>query len=440
MANWPYDVDKRVLTFEEAVVGVEDCVEFGSINRASSCGYPWNNDSDFGSNKHKLFGIEQEFNLLTPGAIRLKKSVDNMIDLARKGERSSVIFADCLKDERRPKEKVDMGKTRLFSACPIDYLVAFRQYFGSFSIFYVKNRIRNSSAIGVNPYSLEWNTIALELQKKAQGKARCGAGDYSHYDGSELSSIHNDILEIINEWYDDGNEIIRETLWKELTNSVHIRENYVYEWDGSLPSGHPFTAVVNTMYNNLLFRMCWLQVNGMSHSSMKLFDQNVFLICLGDDNLYAVADPYDKVFDEFRLAEEMKQLGMVYTSEIKGEVKHGLRLLTEVEFLKRRFEFDDIVCRYVAPLRMETILEMPQWSKKGEKYEEITTSNVQNALDELTLHGKDVYQQWSPKLLGAYYSNGYREIITRTRFDINHEFVLSRQDYAGNVTTITPNC
>jgi hypothetical protein len=151
MDNWPNSFDKRILTFEEAVKGIEDVPEFGSISRSSSCGYPWNKHPEFGSNKGKLFGTEQEYDLNTPGCHILRKAVGDIITKAKNGERSKVIFADCSKDERRPKAKVDAGNTRLFGSGPVDYLTAWRQYFGAFAVFFTKNRIHNGSAIGVNP-------------------------------------------------------------------------------------------------------------------------------------------------------------------------------------------------------------------------------------------------------------------------------------------------
>ena len=51
-----------------------------------------------------------------------------------------------------------------------------------------------------------------------------------------------------------------------------------------------------------------------------------------------------------------------------------------VDFLKRKFRYEPLVDRYVAPLDLNVVLEEPCWTKKGTDAIEIAKTNVQTSL------------------------------------------------------------
>jgi len=412
MSYWEYissaatfRVDRRVYTFDEAIIGTDD-PDFGSIARNTSAGYPITKDVKFkGPKKFSLLGNGDIYDLSTEELTYVKDRVHAVLSDAKASVRALHVFTDNLKDERRPIKKVREGKTRLFSGCPFDYHVAVRQYFGAFSLWFIKNKITNGSAIGVNPYSLEWHDIALRLREKGGSGSNFGAGDYSAYDGSSKPDIHWAILDIINAWYGDSeeNKTIRSILWLELVNSRHIRGSLVYSWFSSLPSGHPLTAIVNTMYNNIVMRLAWATIfEDKSLWCLSQFNENVFIICLGDDNLFGVNPYYRKDFNERTISCALKNFGLTYTSELKGEFAEGLRELSEVSFLKRKFRFEDRLQRYVAPLQLDVVLEIPYWTKNILNMREvIEETNLQVSLDELSLHGSSAFAKYAGQMLEA---------------------------------------
>jgi hypothetical protein len=397
-------VDKRVYSFEEAVCGLPDDPDYGSISRNTSPGYPYVFDPAVRRipGKRYWLGIGEEYDLSRPQAKVLKNVCEGIIEKARVGVRSEHIFIDFLKDERRPIEKVLAGKTRMVNAGPLNYLIIVRMYFGAFCNWFTKNRILNGSAIGVNPYSAEWHVIATQLESFGRNMKNVGAGDYSAYDGSEKPVVHHAILEVINKWYDDGEEnaLIREVLWAELVQGRHLTSNIIYTAVMSLPSGHPLTALVNTMYNAIAFRYCWYRANDDDISSLSRFLENIYTIMLGDDNVYSVAEGWIDKFNDLNLEKWMKEFGLTYTNELKTVSVGELRHITEVSFLKRCFRFDDSCSRYVAPLEMSVILEMPYWTKRDQAIP-ITESNVQTSIMELALHGREIYDMWSKRIVDA---------------------------------------
>lgn len=397
------DVDRRIYSFDESILGLPDDPDYGSLARNTSPGYPHilNNEIRKVGGRRFWFGKDQDYDMDNQRVRDLRDTCDAIIFRAKQGERCEHVFIDCLKDERRPIDKVDIGKTRLFSVSPLEYLIVTRQYFGAFSNWFMKNRINNGSAIGVNPYGIEWDTLARKL--KQFGENNMGAGDYSAFDGSERPIIHYIILDVINEWYDDGvvNARIREVLWAELVNSKHIYDDITYCWDSSLPSGHPLTAMINSMYNHLALRAAWCFLHDNDPFSLTTFDENVYVCVLGDDNIFSVSDTSLEIFNEMSLCEALKQFGLTYTTELKDKATTRSRRLEEVSFLKRSFRYDPVLARYVGPKEIVSTLEVPYWTKEHE-HTHIVKSNVDITLIEIALHGEEIFNEWAPKIISSY--------------------------------------
>ena len=379
-----FEVERRIYTTYEAIYGLEYDSDFGPINKTSSSGWP---DCVLGVRDRfkELFGVESTVEQRSKAYNDISDRVDLIEDNARKNIRMFHPFVDNAKDELREYAKYLAGSTRMFSGCPKDFLVAWRKYFGAFSLWYMKNHIKNGSAIGMNPYS-EWNDLAMKLI--AVNPLNIGAGDYEKYDGSQKPIIHLIILIFINLWYNDGpeNARIRGIYWMELYNSRHILNFMVYEWFSSLPSGHPFTIIVNTIYNHIIVRYSFLR----EVKSLESFNDNVYVITQGDDIAYAVSDDFKEFLNDIKLAVYAKELGMIYTNETKSGELIARRSLTEIEFLKRTFSFDKTTMMWICPLHIKSIQKMIDWTDRVDG-DAITAQNVTTALRELSLHDKSLY-------------------------------------------------
>lgn len=396
-------VDKRVLTFRESIVGLENEPDFKAISRQTSMGFP---DNSLPGKKMKgktgVFGTGDTYDIETPEAQRIIEECIEIEQDAKMGIRREHIFVDCLKDERRPIAKVKVGKTRLFSSCPFRLLVLFRRYFGSFLLWTVKNRIENGFAVGVNPYSTEWQLIANKLNKFGGPQAKNkGAGDYEGFDGSLKPAILWDIFHQIDSWYSDGNTEIRRVLWCEITSSLHIHGDHVYQWVSSNPSGQPLTTLINNLYNHYVANYVWYKVHDFDILMLSKFYDNVYYITLGDDNLFSVCLSKLEIFNEKAMEAHCPDLGMKYTSETKTSAK-DMRLITDVAFLKRKFRYEVLYDRYAAPLDLDVILEIPYWITSGEDNHSRLHDNVNTSLRELALHSKEVFNEWCPKIVQAY--------------------------------------
>jgi hypothetical protein len=397
----------RVLTYEEAVKGVEGDEYLAPLNRSTSLGYPYTLKYPHAKGKRAAFG-DNEWTMSSAIAIEIEQDVINLVNSCRANIQENVFWADTLKDERRPIAKVKAGKTRVFCAGPVHFTIAFRQYFLGFAAWVMKNRNANEISTGTNVFSYDWEEIVRKLQSrgKQDGKTNVVAGDFENFDGSLSSQILWRMLDMINEWYNDGEENahIRRVLWMNIVHAIHVNGRVMYQATHSQPSGCPLTAILNSIYNSIVIRIVYLicakkqenkeKIKIGTYANMKNFNDWVACVSYGDDNLIAIINFILPWFNQVTIAEAFLTIGHVYTDEAKSGKIVPIRDLTEVAFLKRKFIWDELTQRHIAPLDLDVVLEIFQWTKKGLMRDDITIANVDVAMRELALHGEDLFNHW----------------------------------------------
>jgi hypothetical protein len=391
----------RVLPYEEAVKGNEDDEFLAPINRKTSLGFPYTIMFDHPEGKKAAFGHE-EWTLDTEQAKLIEKDVNTLIENASKGIQTGVYWTDTLKMERRSIEKVQDGKTRVFCAGPVHFTLAFRMYFLGFAAFLMHNRNFNEISTGTNVFSNDWDVIAKKILSRAQGPngSNVGAGDFTNYDGSLSSQILWYILDMINEWYDDGevNANIRRGLWLNIVNAIHINHSVIYQCTHSQPSGCPLTAVLNSIYNSIVVRIVYILIARdfcPEMACMAAFEKSVTMVAYGDDNLIGIHHSIVSWFNMNNISKYFLIIGHEYTDESKSSQFVNVKDLSECAYLKRKFIYNAVVNRCVAPLDITVILEIPQWTKKGLLRDEIQLANLDVCMRELCLHDKDTFLHYS---------------------------------------------
>jgi hypothetical protein len=427
-------VMRRVLTDHEAVFGVKGDalpagVSYTGLQPSSSAGWMPGDEAESGK-PHKstwFYTTAQGENVITPRGQKLLDRVNHDIAMLKQGKRPFFVYKNFLKDELLKKAKVEAGKARFISASPLDLQILFRKYFGMFCVFMTQGRVRNGSAIGVNPHSMEWD----ELVKILQSHKVFNAGDFAKYDTSLQRLIMLEICEAINRWYDDGpeNATLRRTLFLEVVNSKHIYGQVIYEWLGSEPSGHPLTAVLNTIYTLVVFRLVFGLTNPKGWLALSEYDDHIFTISLGDDHVNAIDEYASEFYTPFAIKQAVAKYGMGYTTASKEEVTPTttFQLLKDVTFLKRGIRWDAEFGRYMAPHDLDSLLETPLWVRGKTALER--TANSKQTFDqimhELSIHDTTTYDEWAPKLLRAY------EKEFRAPFPIHTRSVLLQRVVSG---------
>lgn len=389
---------RQLLTKDEAVVGVPG-MKIKAINRSTSPGYPWRLLHSDG--KKDFFGSGDEFDMSGHDCQLLYSRVDHIIDSAKQGVRLSHIFTDFLKDETRPHAKVDAVATRAISGAPLDYSVAVRMYFGAFLAAMFSTHTVSGMSPGINHYS-EWSVLAQELLKAGD---KVFGGDFKAFDASEQPQIHKLILKYINDWYARGggsqeDALVREVLFEDLVHSRHLTgESHtldtIVQWNKSLPSGHPLTTPVNSMYSLFTLTACYCHLTGDYEN---MWD-HAFIATFGDDNVNSVSDTVSEVFNQVTVAAAMEKLfGLTYTSDKKDAELVPYESIFDVTFLKRSFRRDAVDGGWVAPLAMDSILYRTYYFRNPRNFAGEMEQNMKEALMELSLHDK---KEWPERYAAA---------------------------------------
>jgi hypothetical protein len=391
----------RIFSLEEAIDGVAGQDFVNAVDRNTSPGYPYSLDNKSQGKKYWLGPVGSASS--APGYTALVADINNLIDKAKKGVRTEVVYVDCLKDERRPIEKVLMGKTRQFMACPQHYLIAFKMYFGDFIRHVMDNRIFNGVAVGINPYT-EWGTLATYLKKRDDFKMT--AGDYSSYDCKIRTGVHFKCLEIIEQYYYNSNDEdrkVRRVMYEDVINSLHLNGGEVYEFNGGMASGNPGTAPLNSIAN--LIMICSVIADREEYINslgidLRDISKYVSLITFGDDNIIGYDPVLKEVLGQHSMGLAIKKIfDMDYTIETKDGRDVTDRDITEVNFLKRGFIIDKDYSpgNYVPPLDIGVLKETLNWERTSGTPDEFK-QRIEAVLFELSLHGRKTFDECFPKI------------------------------------------
>jgi hypothetical protein len=342
----------------------------------------------------------------------LLTAVDDIVNSAKEGIRlqDAGVFTASLKDELRPFAKVEAGKTRVFTACSLDLLLAIRRYFSGFTNHVCEDRIVNEICLGINVYDMDWTRLATHLHSKGDNII---AGDFSNFDGSLNSQILKRIVSVINSWYNDGEEnaLVREVLFEYLTSSCVLIGNDIVQLNHSQPSGNPLTTVINCMYNAFIFRYVWLVIREERNYPTTLvdFNYNVAMAFYGDDSIISVSDNALEWFNQITITQAMASTGHIYTDETKSTAVTECKKLSECTFLKRGFVYDAGV--WLCPLAWDTVENMVMWFRNDMGPFEALEATLSSGAKEAAFHGEQKYNYWATTIRNFAVANALRTRI-----------------------------
>jgi hypothetical protein len=419
---------KGVMTIEEAVLGIEG-LKSKKVPRDTSAGFPWS--KWFGVGKHAYFGDGEDYVLEGPAWDKLKAKVEHIVCSAKKGIRLAHIATDFLKDELRTPEKVQAGATRLISGCSVSYTVAVRMYFYAFLVSMYETHTDSGMAPGVNHYT-EWYKLGDNLNRFE----KVFAGDFKGFDASEQPYVHYAILDYMNRWYKHNNpawkeedDRVRAVLFEDLVHSRHLSAasgvaTTVVQWNKSLPSGHPLTTAVNSLYSLITLTAVYAKTTG-DYSNMW---DHAFLCTYGDDNVQSVSDSVAEVFNQATVAQNMKSdFDLVYTSEKKDGTLCTTTTLDDVSFLKRGIIYDAAAPGgWIAPLDEGSFLQPPYWFRNNRSGLTEVGVNLQRLLEEAALHPRSEWDRLTAPAIKWAAEHGI-ELLCYT-YEHAREIVFARND------------
>jgi len=382
----------RMATRHEALNGIKGSEFCGPVDcsKSASIGF-----SEHGITSEKLFPRNIE-----TGDRDYSVQMDQLLDAReekcfKKNKVPPYVCHGTKKDELRMPGKVETP--RLFCNGSKVSLIEARMAFMTFFEQVCNHAGEGDVYIGINPHGTHWRNLWKKMSMKS--KVKIIADDIKTWD-------FNMKLWFIQGFEDEGRRqgISEEQLRRMVLNLRSILTPYVviggkiFRYIG-MPSGSYLTAIVNSMYNSWMTRICW----DMKHPD-KNFDDFISQGTFGDDLIQAVLDALGKDEWNGKILAEMrkKYFNMETTSIFKDgrEVPEFMNLEVSewtdgaAQFIKRQFRVDN---QFVYPiLDIESINSMVSWvsPSKDRSMDICIKENIETALRELVYHGKEVYDRY----------------------------------------------
>nr|QID77674.1 polyprotein [Pink bollworm virus 1] len=387
----------ELVSLQDAICGNNAIEGFQPLEWSSSEGFPLRALRPAGKKgKRWLFDLEEtaEGYKLKGMHAELKRQLCIGNEYRRKGIRLPTVFTDCLKDTCIDSEKCKIpGKTRIFSISPVQYTIAFKQYFNDFLASYQNCRIKSEHGIGINVDSLEWTTVADYITTYGN---KIVAGDYKNFGPGLMLSCVKEAFNIIMAWYerydpDEERNLVRRTLLSEILYAKHLCLNVLYEVPCGIPSGSPITTPLNSLVNSLYIRCAWKSITGMSFDVMH---NNIKILTYGDDVCINVRDDIVDIFNTSTLSEFFKKYNIVFTDIDKTDNIIPFRTLDNVTFLKRGFvrhPFNNVL--FLAPIDEQSIRKCVNWIHNKGDHVLNTLENCVQACELAFGHGPVYYNK-----------------------------------------------
>lgn len=405
----PVRINVGLVSLQDAICGNVSVKGFEPLEWSSSEGFPLKSIRPKGvKGKRWLFDLEE-----TPEGFQLKgmhgelqRQLSVCHALRKKGIRCPTIFTDCLKDTCIDVNKCKIpGKTRVFSISPVQFTIAFKQYFNDFLASYQNARISAEHGIGINVDSLEWTEVANYITRYGSAIV---AGDYKNYGPSLMLSCVEKAFDIIMAWYerydpDEERQLIRRVLLSEILHAKHLCLNVVYGVPCGIPSGSPITTPLNSIVNSLYLRCAWKDI---VNESFEVMHNNVKFLTYGDDVCINVSDNYKDIYNTETLNAFFKKYNIIFTDIDKSDNIIKYRTLDNVTFLKRGFKLHpSSKAVFLAPIEEQSIRKCVSWiTRKGDPLQN-TLENCKQACE--------LAFGWGPEYYNAVRERLSRECLTR---------------------------
>lgn len=287
------------------------------VDKTAACGLPFNK---FGSTKSVFF--DPDTGEMKDEAVQFMDWFENALcpeDWLTRDlddfEEIDCVCTGALKDEPRPIEKANSGKTRLFTVCPVQEFLMQRKYFLDLAVLMTESNLAVHSALGVNPDQYG------EIHSMIKPGNKVGAGDFAGFDKSFKGKMKYAVAKTILMYYpNDGPtrqvdpnlpplnraNFIR---YKLLLRIFHFKVAYGEEV-GQFLISHPSGSFLTTIINIICQTILWTEI-------LIPFDPESDYQFLGDDSV--VTGDAEKLPSAEYVTQRMSDLGFEITSDIKDQ-------------------------------------------------------------------------------------------------------------------------
>jgi len=430
----------EIYDFETSLNGCAGVQYVDKIDFSTSAGFPF-----MASKKHLVIPRLDDNNKPT-GFVdvcpEISQAYNSIIDRYKRGERANPIFSANLKDEARQFEKILKGQTRIMSSSPFAFTLVTRHYCASFVRVIQRNRLIFECAVGINAHSTEWDNFVKHINVFGDDMFD---GDYKNYDKSMMSMLIYEAAltpwRLMKHYNPEKAEIMKVEYHCLAADLAYSWVNYngdILTFFRNNPSGHALTVIVNCIVNSYYFRLAFLD-NKPPDVSVRDFKKYVRLVTYGDDFVAGVNSSESPWFNFDTVRKSMLSFGVVLTRADKQEGTYKYKRLSEMDFLKRRFVFDERLQRYVAPLALTSIekslIICTRSTTVSAQHQSV--SCMSSALREMFFHGKEEFETFRCQILDCLDEYNLHNYVGRSDFPTHEE--LFNYYSTQNITAYKPD-
>jgi len=406
---------RRILTLDEAINGIpsSDGYYVAPVDMRTSAGFPYTKMRPPRSiGKEWLFelvGARPDGSPIYKAGKQLQEDIDYLIENIKKYKIVRNYFTDELKDERRPLEKIQEVKTRVFNTHNVAWQLVSKMYLGSYAAMLTHLRFKIHSSIGINPHGPEVSEVADILNQIGPYKLDL---DVEKWDGTYDLITGEMCVEMAYDWLSQFEEIDR---WEFKTaassfiiNRIHVCGDTVYMAFVGMPSGCFVTAIFNTnghmlRHFSVMMEIC-LDKKQIKLCQLTEMDKHHYATFLGDDCIAAFSDAFAwmKVSD---ITAQWKKHGITVQppSKITGETVDEFKPLEECTYLKCSFTRNADHPRFWhMALKKEVILELTNWIRTGGDPYERLESNLSDVARFSLGHGREYSENVIKRIRDAF--------------------------------------
>jgi hypothetical protein len=389
----------RPLTFDESINGVK----VGYLAKYMP-GIDMSTSGGFGNEgpKRNLIARSDPGNILFSDDIMDQAhNIDEAVRNGRRPNPEDVMFNSHFKDEPISPEKDRIAKLRIINAGPVGFLIVFRKYILPIIAFIASNRLAFESCPSTVVQSYEWTLLRYSFTGEHVGDQANRLyidGDYKGWDASLQKCLVLCFFRVAYHIAKCSGNYDEEDLRAIAGLSFVVCESYINFFGDVImmtcfqPSGQPATAQTNGVINSILFRYVWMSV-GLDPLE---FRHNVHILVYGDDNVGSVNCRYASLFNKRVMANTLLPHGIFYTNADKSADITDFTPLGDIDFLKRKWVWDDALSAYLAPLSVATLGNMcciyRSGGIKNTDFDQIV-STLRSLCEESFFHGPLVHKK-----------------------------------------------
>lgn len=420
----------RPLTLKEVIMGIPGKRFIDAIPMNTSMGYPV-----FGPKKKKFtYVMEGEHCEDRIPDDDIMEEYERCIRCWEAGERAYPVTTATLKDE---PTKLDSEKVRVFQAVALALGMAIRKWFLPIARVLSLCPELSESAVGVNAFSPQWDTLMSHAEKYALD-GRVVAWDYSKYDvrmNSQMTyAVLQSFIDIAQECDYPAYDLRMMNMM--IADIIHP----LIDYNGTMimaynmnTSGNNITVNINSVANSLYVRM------GLFHAcpEVKDFRQIVAAVTYGDDFKGSVSPEYRDRFN-FRVFKEfLAEHGMKITEPNKTDNIEDDMDVDDADFLKRHSQFIPEIGTRIGKLSKTSMYKpfFANLKSKTETPEIVAISCIETYMHELFAHGQEEYEHDQPLI---------KELCVRVldfvppavQFTFDERVQMWKEKYTGNALDV----